>query len=70
MTRASRSVFVTVQRRRAWLTRHRRTPLYLSGVSEELIEIAGPHVTEWALPPDVPAISLVVQQRLRPRNTD
>ncbi|MFF2331167.1 MULTISPECIES: hypothetical protein [unclassified Streptomyces] len=58
------------QRRRAWLTRHRRTPLHLLGVPEELIELAGLHVTEWALPPDVPSISLVVQQRSRPRSSD
>jgi hypothetical protein len=51
------------QRRRAWLTRHSRTPLHLLGVPEELIELAGLHITEWALPPDVPSISLVVQQR-------
>ncbi|MFJ7237913.1 hypothetical protein ACIQWB_12315 [Streptomyces olivaceus] len=58
------------QRRHAWLIRHRRTPLHLLGVPEELIELAGLHVTEWALPPDEPSISLVVQQRSRPRNTD
>ncbi|MEW2292198.1 hypothetical protein ABZ719_05735 [Streptomyces sp. NPDC006743] len=58
------------QRRRAWLTRHNRTPLHMLGVPEELIELAGLHVTEWALPPDVPSISLVVQQRPRPRRTD
>ncbi|MCZ0209581.1 hypothetical protein OZK63_29670 [Streptomyces sp. UMAF16] len=58
------------QRRRAWLTRHRRTPLHLLGVPEELIELAGLHVTEWALPPDVPSISLVVQQRPWPKRTD
>jgi hypothetical protein len=58
------------QRRRAWLTRHCRTPLHLLGVPEELIELAGLHVTEWALPPDVPSISLVVQQRPRPKRTD
>ncbi|CAL9525363.1 hypothetical protein [Streptomyces sp. enrichment culture] len=37
---------------------------------EELIELAGLHVIEWALPPDEPSISLVVQQRSRPRDTD
>ncbi|MYU10535.1 hypothetical protein GTZ78_07495 [Streptomyces sp. SID8361] len=58
------------QRRRAWLTRHSRTPLHLLGVPEELIELAGLHVTEWALPPDVPSISLVVQQRSRPKKAD
>lgn len=58
------------QRRRAWLTRHRRTPLHLLEIPEELIELAGLHVTEWALPPDVPSISLVVQQRSRPRRAD
>jgi len=58
------------QRRRDWLTRHSRTPLHLLGVPEELIELAGLHVTEWALPPDVPSISLVVQQRSWPRKTD
>ncbi|MFC9431921.1 hypothetical protein [Streptomyces sp. NPDC056987] len=57
------------QRRRAWLTRHNRTPLHLLGIPEELIELAGLHVTEWALPPDVPSTSLVVQQR-RPGPTD
>ncbi|MFJ7200965.1 MULTISPECIES: hypothetical protein [unclassified Streptomyces] len=58
------------QRRRAWLTRHSRTPLHLLGVPEELIELAGLHVIEWALPPDVPSISLVVQHRSRPRRSD
>ncbi|MFG3101100.1 hypothetical protein ACGFZL_11355 [Streptomyces sp. NPDC048182] len=58
------------QRRRAWLTRHRRTPLHLLGVPEELIELAGLHITEWALPPDVPSISLVVQRRTSPGETD
>jgi hypothetical protein len=58
------------QRRRAWLTRHSRTPLHLLGVPEELIELAGLHVTEWALPPDMPSVSLVVQQRPRPKKTD
>ncbi|AJE38711.1 hypothetical protein [Streptomyces nodosus] len=58
------------QRRRAWLTRHSRTPLHLLRVPEELIELAGLHVTEWALPPDVPSISLVVQQQPRPKRTD
>ncbi|MEU6059094.1 hypothetical protein [Streptomyces sp. NPDC047097] len=58
------------RRRRAWLARHRRTPLHLLGVPEELIELAGLHVTEWALPPDEPSISLVVQHRSRPRSTD
>ncbi|MEU3883072.1 hypothetical protein [Streptomyces californicus] len=58
------------QRRRAWLTRYSRTPLHLLGVPEELIELAGLHVTEWALPPDVPSISLVVQQRSWPRRND
>ncbi|MFJ2135210.1 hypothetical protein ACIOMQ_30955 [Streptomyces sp. NPDC087845] len=58
------------QRRRAWLTRHSRTPLHLRGVPEEVIELAGLHVTEWALPPDVPSISLVVQQRSWPRRAD
>ncbi|MEU0752113.1 hypothetical protein [Streptomyces albogriseolus] len=61
---------VEQQRRRAWLTHHGRTPLHLLGVPEELIELAGLHVTEWALPPDVPSISLVVQQRPGPRRTD
>ncbi|MFF3177968.1 hypothetical protein ACFVQ0_35715 [Streptomyces sp. NPDC057900] len=58
------------QRRRAWLTRHGRTPLHLLGVPEELIELAGLHITEWALPPDVPSISLVVQQRSWPKRSD
>jgi hypothetical protein len=58
------------QRRRAWLTRHGRTPLHLLGVPEEVIELAGLHVAEWALPPDVSAISVVSQQRPRPRNPD
>ncbi|MEU6482020.1 hypothetical protein ABZ858_35135 [Streptomyces sp. NPDC047017] len=58
------------QRRRAWLARHRRTPLHALGVPEEVIELAGLHVVEWALPPDVPSISLVVQQRSWPRRTD
>ncbi|MER6723105.1 hypothetical protein [Streptomyces halstedii] len=58
------------QRRRAWLARHSRTPLHLLGVPEELIELTGLHVTEWALPPDVPSISLVVQQRSRPRRNN
>lgn len=58
------------QRRRAWLTRHGRTPLHLLGVPEELIELAGLHITEWALPPDVPSISLVVQQRSWPKRID
>ncbi|MEU5284882.1 hypothetical protein N7925_03390 [Streptomyces sp. CA-278952] len=58
------------QRRRAWLTSHGRTPLHLLGIPEELIELAGLHLTEWSLPPDVPSISLVVQQRSRPRRTD
>ncbi|MGV9317922.1 hypothetical protein [Streptomyces sp. NPDC003660] len=58
------------QRRRAWLARHRRTPLHLLGVPEELIELAGLHITEWALPPDMPSISLVVQQRSWPRKND
>ncbi|MEV6165620.1 hypothetical protein AB0L71_27655 [Streptomyces sp. NPDC052052] len=58
------------ERRRAWLTCHSRTPLHLLGLPEELIELAGLHVTEWALPPDVPSISLVVQQRSWPRRTD
>ncbi|WP_134655876.1 hypothetical protein [Streptomyces sp. H23] len=58
------------QRRRAWLTRHSRTPLHQLGVPEELIELAGLRVTEWALPPDAPSISLVVQQRPRPKRTD
>lgn len=58
------------QRRRDWLTRHHRTPLHLLGVPEELIELTGLRVTEWALPPDVPSISLVVQQRPRPRRAD
>ncbi|GAA3370153.1 hypothetical protein GCM10017744_092770 [Streptomyces antimycoticus] len=58
------------RRRRAWLERHSRTPLHLLGVPEELIELAGLHVIEWALPPDMPSLSLVVQQRPWPRRTD
>lgn len=58
------------ERRRAWLIRHRRTPLHLLGVPEELIELAGLRVTEWSLPPDVSSISLVVQQRPRPGGAD
>ncbi|MEU2730623.1 hypothetical protein ABZ650_23200 [Streptomyces griseoviridis] len=58
------------ERRRVWLTRHRRTPLHLLGVPEELIELAGLNVTEWALPPDIASISLVVQQRSWPRRAD
>lgn len=58
------------QRRRAWLSRHRRTPLHLLGVPEELIELAGLYITEWALPPDLPSISVVVQQRSQPPGTD
>ncbi|MCW1100083.1 hypothetical protein OJ963_40550 [Streptomyces sp. RS2] len=58
------------QRRRDWLTLHHRTPLHLLGVPEELIELAGLHVTEWALPPGMPSVSLVVQQRPRPKRTD
>ncbi|MEV0874800.1 hypothetical protein AB0932_27420 [Streptomyces sp. NPDC006682] len=58
------------QRRRAWLTHHSRTPLHLLGIPEELIDLAGLHVTEWALPPDLPSISLVVQQRSGPKQTD
>ncbi|WP_329456749.1 hypothetical protein [Streptomyces sp. NBC_01497] len=61
---------VEQQRRRAWLTRLSRTPLHMLGVPEELIELAGLHVTEWALPPDVPSISLVVQQRSWPGGTE
>ncbi|MGA4846666.1 hypothetical protein ACOBQB_10510 [Streptomyces sp. G5(2025)] len=57
------------QRRLAFLTRHNRTPLHLLGTPEEVIELAGLHVTEWALPPDVPSLSLVAQQRPGPRGT-
>ncbi|WP_128819302.1 hypothetical protein [Streptomyces sp. S063] len=58
------------QRRRAWLARHGRTPLHRLGIPEEVIELAGLHVVEWALPPDVPSISLVVQQRPLPGRGD
>ncbi|NEB75311.1 hypothetical protein G3I40_08710 [Streptomyces sp. SID14478] len=55
------------RRRQAFLARHNRTPLHLLGVPEELIELAGLRITEWALPPNVPSMSLVVQQRPEPR---
>lgn len=54
-------------RRIVWLRRHGATPLYLLGVPEELIELAGLHVVEWALPPGLPLNSIVAQNRLPPK---
>lgn len=53
------------RRRLKWLQRHSETPLYRLGITEELIELAGLSVTEWSLPPNCPAASIVVQQRGR-----
>ena len=52
-------------RRLKWLSRYAETPLYRLGISEELIELAGLFVVEWALPPGSAASSIVVQQRGR-----
>lgn len=53
------------QRRINWLQRYSETPLHRLGITEELIELAGLSVTEWSLPPNCPATSIVVQQRGR-----
>ncbi|MZD09757.1 hypothetical protein GTW43_32445 [Streptomyces sp. SID5785] len=50
-------------RRIKWLKRHTETPLYKLGITEELIELAGLIVTEWALPPECEAASIVAQRR-------
>lgn len=49
-------------RRLKWLRRHAATPLYRLGITEELIELAGLYVIEWALPPASSASSIVAQQ--------
>lgn len=53
------------ERRIKWLQRYSETPLHRLGITEELIELAGLSVTEWSLPPNCPATSIVVQQRGR-----
>ncbi|WP_326811187.1 hypothetical protein OIE62_20645 [Streptomyces scopuliridis] len=57
---------VEQHRRIAWLNRYGATPLSLLGLSEELIELAGLHIIEWALPPGIVSNSIVVQRRPGP----